>query len=98
MESKSHCGGQAEAPTNPAFRACGEDRGPVHLGEGPATRAPVGTAVIGDMITSMLLPLVVIPRMYSLIDGASRRIGQLFTGRRRTPPPAEPKVVLEASV
>ncbi len=38
------------------------------LGAGAETRAPMGTCVVGGMITSTLLTLVVIPVMYSLVD------------------------------
>lgn len=38
------------------------------LGAGAETRAPMGTCVVGGMITSTLLTLVVVPVMYSLID------------------------------
>jgi HAE1 family hydrophobic/amphiphilic exporter-1 len=38
------------------------------LGAGAETRAPMGTCVVGGMLTSTLLTLVVIPVMYSLID------------------------------
>lgn len=38
------------------------------LGAGAETRAPMGTCVVGGMITSTLLTLIVVPVMYSLID------------------------------
>jgi HAE1 family hydrophobic/amphiphilic exporter-1 len=40
----------------------------IGLGEGSETRAPMGTCVVGGMITSTLLTLVVVPVMYSLLD------------------------------
>jgi HAE1 family hydrophobic/amphiphilic exporter-1 len=40
----------------------------IGLGEGAESRAPMGTCVVGGMITSTLLTLVVIPVMYSLVD------------------------------
>lgn len=40
----------------------------IGLGAGSETRAPLGTCVVGGMLTSTLLTLVVIPVMYSLMD------------------------------
>jgi len=40
----------------------------IGIGEGAESRAPMGTCVVGGMLTSTLLTLVVIPVMYSLID------------------------------
>jgi HAE1 family hydrophobic/amphiphilic exporter-1 len=40
----------------------------IGLGEGAEVRAPMGTCVVGGMITSTLLTLVVIPVMYSFLD------------------------------
>ncbi|OQX95645.1 hypothetical protein B6I21_04350 [candidate division KSB1 bacterium 4572_119] len=39
------------------------------FGEGAALRAPMALAVIGGLITSTLLTLVVIPCVYSVMDG-----------------------------
>lgn len=55
------------------------------LSAGGESRAPVGIAIIGGMITSTLLTLVVIPIAYSLIDSAVKRI-QAWTGKQ-TPTP-----------
>ena len=38
------------------------------LGSGAETRAPMGTAIVGGMITSTILTLIVIPVVYSLMD------------------------------
>ena len=38
------------------------------LGAGAESRAPMGTCVVGGMLTSTVLTLVVIPAVYSLID------------------------------
>jgi HAE1 family hydrophobic/amphiphilic exporter-1 len=38
------------------------------LGSGAETRAPMGTCVVGGLITSTLLTLIVVPVMYSLLD------------------------------
>jgi HAE1 family hydrophobic/amphiphilic exporter-1 len=40
----------------------------IGLGEGSETRAPMGTCVVGGMLTSTLLTLIVVPVMYSLLD------------------------------
>ncbi len=42
----------------------------IGLGDGAESRAPMGTCVVGGMITSTILTLVVIPVVYSLIDDA----------------------------
>ncbi|MFH1080141.1 MAG: efflux RND transporter permease subunit [Pseudomonadota bacterium] len=39
------------------------------LGEGAETRSPMGIAVIGGLLTSLLLTLVVVPSAYDLLDG-----------------------------
>jgi HAE1 family hydrophobic/amphiphilic exporter-1 len=44
------------------------------LGAGSELRRPMGMAVIGGLITSTLLTLVVVPVVYSLIAGLSRRV------------------------
>ena len=38
------------------------------LGSGAETRAPMGTCVVGGLVTSTLLTLIVVPVMYSLLD------------------------------
>ncbi|MCA9674851.1 MAG: efflux RND transporter permease subunit [Kofleriaceae bacterium] len=45
------------------------------LGEGGETRAPMAVVVIGGLITSTVLTLVVVPVVYSLIEGLRERIG-----------------------
>ncbi len=40
----------------------------IGLGSGAETRAPMGTAIVGGMLTSTILTLVVIPVMYSVMD------------------------------
>ena len=44
------------------------------LSEGSEFRAPMAVCVIGGLITSTLLTLVVIPVVYSLLDGAAVRL------------------------
>jgi HAE1 family hydrophobic/amphiphilic exporter-1 len=39
------------------------------LGEGSETRAPMAHAVIGGMVTSTLLTLIVVPVVYSYLEG-----------------------------
>jgi len=43
------------------------------VGEGGETQAPMGRAIIGGVITSTLLTLVVVPVLYSYLDGWSQR-------------------------
>ncbi len=50
-------------------------------GSGSESRAPMAVAVIGGLITSTLLTLVVVPVVYTLLDGVQARI----LGRRRPP-------------
>jgi len=62
---------------------------PIALGAGPGaeTRAPMAVAVIGGLVTSTLLTLVVVPVVYSLIDGTKNRVGRRWNAlwqRRKT--------------
>ena len=43
------------------------------LGAGAETNGPLSVAVIGGMITSTLLTLVVVPAVYSLVEGGLER-------------------------
>ncbi len=43
-------------------------------GDGAELRAPMAVAVIGGLVTSTLLTLVVVPVVYSLLDGLARRV------------------------
>jgi len=49
------------------------------VGEGSETRAPMGIAVIGGLLTSLFLTLVVVPAAYDLFDD-----WQTFFARRRS--------------
>ncbi|MCK5795781.1 MAG: efflux RND transporter permease subunit, partial [Deltaproteobacteria bacterium] len=49
--------------------------------EGGGQRAPMATVVIGGLITSTVLTLVVVPVVYSLLDGLSARLRRLV-GRK----------------
>ena len=53
------------------------------IGAGAETNGPLAVAVIGGMITSTLLTLVVVPAVYSLVEGGLER------WRNRHPRPAE---------
>jgi HAE1 family hydrophobic/amphiphilic exporter-1 len=63
------------------------------LGEGADLRAPLAATVLGGVISSTALTLVVVPVMYTLLDGfhsaIGRRIGALARVllRRRTTAP-----------
>jgi HAE1 family hydrophobic/amphiphilic exporter-1 len=50
---------------------------PLVLGfsEGSIIAAELGTVVVGGLFTSTLLTLIVVPVVYSLLDGLKRRIG-----------------------
>ncbi|NQT11334.1 MAG: efflux RND transporter permease subunit, partial [Planctomycetes bacterium] len=63
----------------------------IGLGSGAESRAPMGTAIVGGLVTSTVLTLVVIPVVYSVMDdlpGWVRRffgrIGRLLPFLRRT--------------
>ncbi|MHC4405217.1 MAG: efflux RND transporter permease subunit [Planctomycetota bacterium] len=43
----------------------------IGIGSGAESRAPMGTAIIGGLVTSTLLTLVVIPVVYSVVDDLS---------------------------
>jgi hydrophobe/amphiphile efflux-1 (HAE1) family protein len=43
------------------------------VGEGGETQAPMGRAIIGGVITSTLLTLVVVPVLYTYLDGMNER-------------------------
>ncbi len=51
------------------------------LAEGAEQRAPMGQAIIGGVITSSLLTLVVVPVVYSLLEGLVERVANLTSGR-----------------
>ncbi|MEO7910446.1 MAG: efflux RND transporter permease subunit, partial [Roseiflexaceae bacterium] len=55
----------------------------IGLGQGAEIRRALSVVVIGGLITSMFLTLLVVPTAYSLLESATRRIGNLF--RRRAP-------------
>ena len=65
-------------------------------GEGAQSRAPLGVAIIGGVLTSTLLTLLVIPTFYEVMDewrhGLARRFGlnPPMTGEHRVPTGAVP--------
>jgi HAE1 family hydrophobic/amphiphilic exporter-1 len=54
----------------------------IGLGAGSESRAPMGTAIVGGLVTSTLLTLVVIPVVYSLMDDLAAWMGRLVFGAR----------------
>ena len=48
------------------------------LGQGSEFRKPMAAAVIGGLISSTALSLVLVPVIYSLVDGAEQRLRPLF--------------------
>ncbi len=50
-------------------------------GDGGETRAPMGVAVIGGLITSTVLTLIVVPVIYTFMDAVTRFFGRLFGQR-----------------
>ncbi len=64
------------------------------LGSGAETRAPMGTAIVGGMITSTVLTLVVIPVVYSVMDDLGAWVRRLVFRTAPVPAAAEPQPVL----
>jgi len=52
------------------------------IGEGGETQAPMGRAIIGGVVTSTLLTLVVVPVIYTYLDGWSERFKARRAARR----------------
>jgi HAE1 family hydrophobic/amphiphilic exporter-1 len=62
------------------------------IGAGAEMRAPMARAVIGGLITSTLLTLIVVPVVYTYLDGlrpamATAWLRRLRLGRRRAQTP-----------
>jgi HAE1 family hydrophobic/amphiphilic exporter-1 len=53
----------------------------IGLGSGAESRAPMGTVIVGGMLTSTVLTLVVIPVVYSLFDDVGSLVRRLAFGR-----------------
>ncbi|MCC7039471.1 MAG: efflux RND transporter permease subunit [Burkholderiales bacterium] len=58
------------------------------VGEGGETQAPMGRAIIGGVITSTLLTLVVVPVLYTYLDGWTERRKARRAARYGTAPAA----------
>ena len=56
------------------------------LGAGAEMRAPMARAVIGGLITSTLLTLIVVPVVYTYLDGLRPEAVKAWFRRRRTVP------------
>jgi multidrug efflux pump subunit AcrB len=56
---------------------------PLAFGAGPGGEImqPLALAVIGGLLVAMVLTLAVIPSLYLIVDGASRRLTGLIAGR-----------------
>ena len=46
------------------------------VGEGAETRAPMGIAVIGGLLTSLILTLIVVPAAYDIFDDWQEKVKQ----------------------
>jgi HAE1 family hydrophobic/amphiphilic exporter-1 len=66
---------------------------PIAIGEGAGSesRSPMATAIIGGLMTSMILTLVIVPVIYSLADdlpifikGKILKVKSLFSGKKET--------------
>ncbi len=67
------------------------------IGAGAEMRAPMARAVIGGLITSTLLTLVVVPVVYSYLDGLRpEAVREWFSARKRGKAPAKDAGKLEA--
>lgn len=55
------------------------------LGAGAETRAPMGTCVVGGMITSTVLTLIIVPVMYSVVDDLGNWLRTMFSGEKASP-------------
>jgi HAE1 family hydrophobic/amphiphilic exporter-1 len=52
----------------------------ISTGEGAALFAPIAITIFGGLLTSTFLTLVIVPAVYSLIDGASEKISGFVRG------------------
>jgi HAE1 family hydrophobic/amphiphilic exporter-1 len=69
----------------------------IGLGSGAETRAPMGTAIVGGMITSTVLTLVVVPVMYSVMDDVAQGVRRLIFRAIRASTPESPAAEGEAA-
>ncbi|MFO1539667.1 MAG: efflux RND transporter permease subunit [Chloroflexota bacterium] len=70
---------------------------PVALGlsEGSIIAAELGTVVIGGLLSSTMLTLIVIPVIYSLVDGGKSSMRRRFGGRLASTAAVEPSAVTQ---
>jgi multidrug efflux pump subunit AcrB len=61
--------------------------------EGSIIAAELGTVVIGGLFSSTFLTLLVVPVVYSLVDGGRSSLGARFQRRDSEPPVSEPAAV-----
>jgi HAE1 family hydrophobic/amphiphilic exporter-1 len=59
----------------------------IGLGAGAEARAPMGTAIVGGMLTSTVLTLVVVPVVYTLMDDLGLWARRLVFGTERASAP-----------
>jgi hydrophobic/amphiphilic exporter-1 (mainly G- bacteria), HAE1 family len=65
-------------------------------GDGAETRAPMGVAIIGGLITSTVLTLGIVPVVYSLLDGLrARLLGRPREAEEEPPAPTPIRSALE---
>jgi hydrophobic/amphiphilic exporter-1 (mainly G- bacteria), HAE1 family len=55
------------------------------VGEGAETRAPMGIAVIGGLLTSLVLTLVVVPSCYDILDDWQEKLKNRRSRKKRLP-------------
>jgi len=69
----------------------------IGLGEGAESRAPMGTCIVGGMVTSTLLTLIVIPIVYTIMDDVATIARRLLFGTSApgelASEPATPKAI-----
>jgi hydrophobic/amphiphilic exporter-1 (mainly G- bacteria), HAE1 family len=64
------------------------------MGEGAETRAPMGIAVIGGLLTSLFLTLLVVPAAYDLFDDFQG----LFGKARKKKESVDPRTPEDANI
>jgi multidrug efflux pump subunit AcrB len=57
----------------------------IGMGSGANLMQPLAVAVIGGLLTAMLLTLFLIPCLYVIVQNASDWLLEMLTGRRRQP-------------
>jgi HAE1 family hydrophobic/amphiphilic exporter-1 len=65
------------------------------IGQGAEMRAPMARAVIGGLITSTLLTLVVVPVVYTYLDGLGAEALRAWFGKHRKSPAAPAEAAAE---